>query len=141
MIERLDRRIVSYRIRRHGELLALRDSIDALAQEIATSGFNEAIQSVKFDRFKRCIQEHSKAIQEQNFSKILSGVEIKFNWDRFFPLAIPASTASVYDFQLALGAFIGAAVSSIEVSSAIGLKKKNEIPTAFEYIFRAAKEI
>lgn len=133
--------VQGYKNRRRAELLALRSHLDELALEAAHNGLGGLAETHAYERFLIALEDHNRAIREQNFAKRLFDLDVKFNWDRLLYSIPTAGAAWTQGFTSAALIAAGVAASSISIESSVGLKKTDREPRPFEYIFRARNEL
>lgn len=133
--------VMNYKERRKNELLSLRYHLDDLSLKISQCESKEFTKNIELEKFIKSLDDYTRVISEENFSKRLASLEVNFNWSGLIVGAIaslPLAAVSVSGFG---AAFWGACASSITVGSTLGLRGKRDRPSPFDYVLMAGRDL
>lgn len=129
--------VLAFKQRRSSELSALRLYIDELVLEAQRNGFEGLSETHAVERLLGALDDYNRSMREQNFLKRMTDVEISFNWT-----ALPAAGLVLWLQGLTIPALAtAAALSSISLTSSVGLKTSSGQPSPLEYLFRSTHEM
>jgi hypothetical protein len=132
--------VLSFKAHCRDELTALRHYIDGLALEVSQSGFSNYHQTVAFEKFDKALGDYCKVARKKNFLKRLTSLDISFDLTDASKVVIAGAVGATAILPSLESAAIGAALS---LGIGVGLKNKVDgtVPSPFDYVFRAGKEM
>lgn len=131
------------------ELMALRHYLEELALDVTKSGFGGLAETIAFEKFQKALADHASVSREANFSKTLTNLEVKFQWNELAtnPSIIGAAGVAAHSISSGLP-LVSAALNALvafapafTVESAFGLRRKKKSGSPFEYIIQAHRQL
>ena len=133
--------VLKFREDHHPELLALRHHLDEMALEVARDGFGGLAETVALEKFMKSLDDYHAAMRPKNFLKRITSLEVSFSVNEaikagFGTIALAANSPSA-----TLAEYLATFGGVIAVDKALSLKRNCPVPFAYEYLFRAGKEL
>ena len=123
------------------ELLALRHHIEELALEVSRGGYSGLAETVALERFMKSLDDYHAAMRPKNFLKRLTSLEISFSLNEAVKAGLGALAVAAHSPSATLTDFLAAAGGVVAIDKALSLKRECPVPCAYEYLFKAGREL
>ena len=136
--------VLSFKERRHAELLALRAAMDGAVLEAEQQGLTELANSAAYARFDNALRDHVRTMRETNFDKVLSTLKLSMNLTAVNrALTVAAVNVVTHSLPLtlaSLGLFAADLLPTVSLTSSVGLKGRKS-PLPFQYLTSVEREL
>lgn len=133
--------VLRFRQEHVDELMALRHHIEELVLEVSREGFGGLGETIALEKFMKSLDDYHVAIRPKNFLKRLTSLDISISLNEAVRAGLGALTAAAVSPSAALASFLSAAGGIIAVDKALSLKRDCPVPYAYEYLFKAGREL
>jgi hypothetical protein len=130
--------ILEFKSKRNDQLVSLRHHLDDVYQKILASPDRPLAEITEIERLDKNIADYNKVIAETGFSLLKINLQANFSVSKAFAAAILINQTGLPHSAAATG---GLVAGFFDVSIGMGLKRRRETATPFQYIHSLGKEV